>query len=488
MWSNLNISSPGFVEVISLLFLITSVAIAFIVIFEKRSPEKTVAWILALVLLPGIGLVFYLIFGQEYRKNKMFSRRGLKNLGRFRILTSRQLRKIQKKEIFLPGAAKEKENIVKLLMNNSHSLLTTGNKLKILNNGDKTVKTIFQAIENARQHIHLEYYIIENDEVGNQLKELLIRKSLQGVEVRIIIDDVGSWGLSKRFIRELRNAGIDVQSFMEVRFPRLTPRVNYRNHRKIAIIDGEIGFTGGINFADRYLKGLKKIGPWRDTHLQIEGDAVACLQVIFAADWFFVKNENLVGSKYFKPLTDLPGTAVQISASGPDSDWESISQAFFAAITSARKDVFIVTPYLMPPPSILNALKVAALGGINVQILMPEFSDSHIPQWGSFSFVEELLEAGVRIFFYQKGFIHSKLMMVDGIFSSVGTTNLDFRSLETNFEINTFIFDASFTRQLSGYFHADLLNSREIFFNEWKKRTRFARWKESLAHLISPMY
>jgi cardiolipin synthase A/B len=488
MWRSLNFSSLGFGEVVFLLFLITSIAIASIVIFEKRSPEKTVAWILALVLLPGIGLVFYLIFGQEYRKNKMFSRRGLKNLGRFRILTSRQLRKIQKKEIILQGAAKEKETIVKLLMNNSYSLLTTGNKLKILNNGNKTVKTIFQAIENAKHHIHLEYYIIEDDEVGNQLKELLIKKSRQGVEIRIIIDDVGSWGLSKRYIRELRNAGVDVQSFMEVRFPRLTPRVNYRNHRKIVIIDGETGFTGGINFADRYLKGIKEIGPWRDTHLQIEGDAVACLQVIFAADWFFVKNENLVGSEYFKPLTDQDGTAVQISASGPDSDWDSISQAFFAAITSARKEVFIVTPYLMPPPSIGTALKVAALGGINVQILMPEFSDSYIPKWGSFSFVEELLEAGVRIFLYQKGFIHSKLIMVDGIFSSIGTTNLDFRSLETNFEINTFVYDASFTRQLTGFYHADLLNSREIFFSDWKKRSKWERWKESLAHLISPMY
>jgi len=488
MWSNLNISFLNFGGIISLLFLITSVAIAFIVIFEKRSPDKTVAWILALVLLPIIGLIFYLIFGQEYRKNKMFSRRGLKNLGRFRILASRQLRKIQKKEMILPGAAKEKETIVKLLMNNSNSLLTTGNKLKILNNGSKTAKTILEAIDNAKQHIHLEYYIIEDDEIGNQLKELLIRKSQQGVKVRMIIDDVGSWGLSKRFIRELRNAGVDVQSFMEVRFPRLTPRVNYRNHRKIAIIDAEKGFTGGINFADRYLKGMKNIGPWRDTHLQIEGDAVTCLQVIFAADWYFVKNENLIGSEIFKPLTDLEGTAVQISASGPDSDWDSISQAFFAAISGARKDVFIVTPYLMPPPPILTALKVAAMGGINVQILMPEFSDAHIPQWGSFSFVEELLEAGVRIFFYQKGFIHSKLMMVDGVFSSIGTTNLDFRSLETNFEVNTFIYDVSFTRQLTGYFHADLLNSREIFFSEWKKRSKLTRWKESLAHLISPMY
>jgi cardiolipin synthase A/B len=488
MWGNLDFSHINILEIISFLFLVTSVSIAGIVIFEKRSPDKTAAWILALVLLPVIGLIFYLIFGQEYRKNKMFSRRGLKNLGRFRMLASRQLRKLQKKELTLPAAAREKENIVRLLMNNSDSLLTTGNRLKILNNGQRTVKAIFDAIGNARQHIHLEYYIIEDDEVGNQLKELLIRKSRGGVEIRLIIDDVGSWSLSRRFIRELRDAGIDVQSFMEVRFPRLTPRVNYRNHRKIAIIDGDIGFTGGINFADRYLKGKKKIGPWRDTHLQIEGDAVACLQVIFAADWYFVKKENLIGPGYFKNITDQEGIAVQISASGPDSDWDSISQAFFAAITGAQKNVFLVTPYLMPPPHLLAALKIAALGGVNVQILMPEFSDARIPKWCSFSFVEELLEAGVRIFFYQKGFIHSKLIMVDGIFSSIGTTNLDFRSLETNFEINTFIYDAAFTRQLTGFFHADLLSSREVFYSEWKKRSKVARWKESLAHLVSPMY
>jgi len=488
MWSNLNFTHLGFGEVVLLLFLITSVAIAGIVLFEKRSPEKTAAWILALVLLPVFGLVFYLIFGQEYRKTKMFSRRGLKNLGRFRILASRQLRKLQKKELSLPEAAKEKENIVRLLMNNSHSLLTTGNRLKILNNGYKTVNTIFEALEKAVHHIHLEYYIVEDDEVGNRLKDLLIRKSREGVEVRMIVDDVGSWGLSKRFLRELREAGVDIQSFMEVRFPRLTPRVNYRNHRKITIVDGEIGFTGGINFADRYIKGIEKIGPWRDTHLQIEGNAVACLQVIFAADWYFVKKENLKGAGYFKTQPDLKGAAMQISASGPDSDWDSIGQAFFAAITGARKDVFIVTPYLMPPPPILQALKITALGGVNVQILMPEFSDALIPKWCSFSFVEELLEAGVRIFFYQKGFIHSKLLMVDGIFCSIGTTNLDFRSLETNFEINTFIYDAVFTRQLTGYYHADLLNSREIVAAEWKKRSGLSHFKESLAHFVSPMY
>lgn len=488
MWSNWGIFHPSIWGIISLVFLITSLSIAVIVIYEKRSPYKTAAWILALVLLPIVGLVFYLIFGQEYRKNKMFSKRGLKNLGRFRTLASRQLSRLQKNELRLPEAAMEKEKIVRLLMNNSHSLLTTGNHLKVLNNASETYDAIFSELEKARHHIHLEYYIVEDDEIGNQLKEILIRKSLQGVEVRMIVDDVGSWGLSRKYLRELRNAGIDIQPFMEVRFPRLTSRVNYRNHRKIIVIDGTVGFTGGINFADRYIKGLKRIGFWRDTHLQIEGDAVACLQIIFAADWFFIKHQNLKGTGYYRTMGEGKGPAVQISASGPDSNWDSIEQAFFSAITGAKEKVVIVTPYLMPPPSIHTALKISALSGVDVQILIPEFSDSTTTKWCSFSFVEDLLEAGVRIFFYQKGFIHSKLLMVDHIFSSIGTTNLDFRSMETNFEINAFIYDRNFTMQLMEHYQKDLLDSREIIYSEWKKRPWTSRMKESLAHLISPMY
>jgi cardiolipin synthase A/B len=378
--------------------------------------------------------------------------------------------------------------VISLLLNNSHSLLTTGNRLKILNNGRKTMDAVFGAMEKATHHIHLEYYIIEDDEIGNQLKDLLIRKREEGVEVRIIVDDVGSWGLGRAFTGALKNAGVEIYSFMEVRFPRLTGRVNYRNHRKLVIVDGQIGFTGGINIADRYLNGLPGIGAWRDTHLQIEGDAVVCMQVVFAADWYFVKGENLWGNNYFYPFSEAPGVPLQICASGPDSDWDSIGQAIFLAIASARREVFIVTPYLMPPSHITAALKAAALGGIDVRIIIPEKSDAHIPKWGSFSYIEELLEAGVRIFFYQRGFIHSKLVMVDGVFSSLGTANLDFRSLETNFEVNAFVYDDRFTRQLNAFFKVDLRNSREILLNEWKKRPWYHKTKESLAYFISPLY
>jgi len=477
-----------FWSLFSLVFLVTAIPVAILIILEKRSPFKTAAWVLALILLPVFGVVFYLFFGQEYRKKKLFSRKGLKSLKQYRQLSFRQLRQFEQSLQKLAPRVRRKENIIRLLLKNSSALLTTGNQLKILNNAAETFEAIFTAIETAEHHIHLEYYILEDDEIGNRLKDLLIRKSKEGVEVRVIIDDVGSWGLGKKYMADLRQNGIEIYSFMEVRFPRLTSRVNYRNHRKIVVVDGRIGFTGGINFADRYLKGVKDIGPWRDTHLQMEGDAVNCLQVVFAADWFFVVHENLTGRKYFPQLSEAPGVPVQISASGPDSDWDSIGQAFFAALSGARSCISIATPYLMPPLEIIYALKTAALSNVDVRILMPEKSDAVIPHWSSFSYIEELLEAGVRVFFYQNGFIHSKYIIVDDVFSTVGTTNLDFRSLETNFEVNAFIYNEGFTANLGKQFKTDLKNSREIKLAEWKQRKWHFKLRESLAHLVSPLF
>lgn len=476
-----------FWRIFSLVFLLTAIPVAIMIVWEKRSPFKTVAWILVLILLPIFGVIFYLVFGQEYRKRKLFSRSGIKSLGKIRRLSTIQLREFEQTHLKLSGKIMGKENIIRLLLNNSSALLTTGNNLKILNDGKQTFDAILEAIQNARHHIHLEYYIFSDDKIGNRFKDLLIAKSRQGVEVRIIIDDVGSWGLGNKNIAELRANGVEIYPFMEVRFPRLTSQVNFRNHRKIVIVDGKIGFTGGINIADRYIEGIKKIGPWRDVHLQLEGDAVACLQVVFAADWYFVINENLNGQKYFPPFTDQPGTAVQVSASGPDSDWESIGQAFFAAIANARKRVYISTPYLMPPPNIVSALKTAALSNVDVRIVIPDKSDAVIPRWCSFSYVEDLMEAGIRIYFYKTGFIHSKYIIVDDVFSSVGTTNLDFRSLETNFEVNAFIYDEAFTSQLAKTFFTDLENSREITMDEWQQRPWHKKLRESLAHIFSPM-
>ncbi len=476
-----------FWRIFFLVFLATAIPVAVMIISEKRSPFKTIAWILVLILIPVFGLVFYLFFGQEYRKQKIYSRKGIKSLSRIRKLSTIQLREIENTEHKLSPKAQDKKNIIRLLLNNSNALLTTGNKVKVLNGGTATFDAIFKAVKNARHHIHLEYYIYDDDKIGNQLKKLLIEKSREGVEIRIILDDVGTWGLKERFLNDFRENGIEVYPFMEVRFPRLTSKVNFRNHRKILIIDGKIGFTGGINIADRYIDGNPKYGPWRDIHIQITGDAVACLQVIFAADWYFVINENLSGEIYFPHLTEKEGTPVQISASGPDSDWESIGQAFFSAISNAREYVYLTTPYLMPPPSIVSALKTAALSSVDVRIIIPEKSDAKISKWCSFSYVGELLEAGIKVYFYQAGFIHSKIIIVDDVFATVGTTNLDFRSLETNFEVNAFVYEEKFAQQLLRIFKTDLKNSREIKLNEWIYRPWYNKVRESLAHIVSPM-
>lgn len=480
---------PGldFWKIFSLIFLLTAIPVSIMIIMERRSPYKTAAWILVLILLPVFGVVFYLFFGQQYRKQKLFSRKGLKSLNKFRQLSFRQLREFEHTLHNLPPIVREKENIIRLLLNNSNALLTYANRIQILNNANETFTAIFDAIEKATHHIHMEYYILADDTIGNQFKELLIKKSREGIIVRIIVDDVGSWGLSNKFLHDLRINNIEIYSFMEVRFPRLTSQVNYRNHRKILVVDGVIGFTGGINIADRYVEGLKGIGPWRDTHIQIEGDAVGGLQVVFTADWYFVIHENLTGKRYFPELKEPTGIPLQISASGPDTDWENIAQAFFAAIAGAKRKVFIASPYLMPTAEILLALKIAALSNVDVRILIPEKSDSLIPRWSSYSYIEEMLEAGVRIYFYQAGFLHSKYLLVDDVFSTVGTTNLDFRSFETNFEVNAFIYDQAFSANLQKHFMADLRNSREIKIAEWKQRKWHFKLRESLAHIVSPM-
>ena len=474
-------------SLITIIYLITVVFIAILIILENRNPEKTISWILVLVLLPLIGMVFYLFFGQEYRKSKMYSRKGLKDLEKLRNLTLEQLDNLPENQFQISHRLYSKKRLMNLMLSNSNAILTNDNEVKVLRNGEETFPEIFRTIELAKHHIHLEYYIIEDDRIGNYLRELLIRKAREGVEVRLIYDDVGSWELKRKFIRSMSDAGIKVDCFMRVRFPMLTSKVNYRNHRKILVIDGETAFVGGLNFADRYQDGIPGIGPWRDTHLKVVGGGATALHIIFMADWYFVSKEILKGEKYFRPFESGNGKLIQMTASGPDSDWESIGQAYFAAISSATDYVFISTPYLMPTADIVTALKTSALGGIDVRIIVPGLSDAITPKWGTNSYVQELLEAGIKVYFYRAGFIHSKVIVVDGIFSSVGTANLDFRSLETNFEVNAMIYDEEIAGILASQFLEDQDKSELIILEEWIKRPRINKIKESFSRLISPM-
>ena len=474
-------------NVMIIVYFLTVVFIAVLTILENRNPVKTISWILVLVLLPFIGIIIYLFFGQEYRKTKMYSRKGLKDLEKLRKLTLVQLDNLPKNYFQMSELLYTKKRLINLLLSNSNAILTNNNELKVLRNGKETFPEIFSAIESAQHHIHLEYYIVEDDMIGNYLRQLLIKKAREGVEVRFIYDDVGSWELKRKFIRSLREAGVKVDCFMRVRFPMLTSKVNYRNHRKILVVDGHTAFVGGLNFADRYQEGLPGIGHWRDTHLKLIGGGATALQIIFMADWYFVSKEIFKGAKYFKPFESGNGKLVQVTASGPDSDWESIGQAYFSAIASATEFVFISTPYLMPTADIMTALKTSALGGIDVRIIVPGLSDAIFPKWGTNSYIEELLEAGVKIYFYKAGFTHSKVIVVDGIFSSVGTANLDFRSLETNFEVNAMIYDEEIANTLRDQFLDDQKKSEEVVLEKWIKRPRINKIKESFARILSPM-
>ena len=468
-----------------LLYLLMVVATVITVIQERRDPVKALSWIALVALLPVAGLIIFLFFGQDYRKRKIFNRKEIKDLRQIDELSDKQVRQLG--EIEIEEVVKH-GNIIKLLLNNSKTLLTLGNKITILNNGKETFDSIIDEIEKAESSIHLEYYIIEDDELGNRIADILVRKAQAGVEVRLIYDDVGSWGLPRKFIRRLRDAGVKTYCFMPVVFPWFSSKINYRNHRKILVVDGKVGFTGGLNIADRYIRGTKH-GIWRDTHLRLEGEAVHMLQIAFLTDWYFSSKEPVRNrKKYLPPVESTDGpAAIQIALSGPDSDWATIMQAYFSAITGAQKHIYISTPYFLPNESILCALKVAALSGVDVRIMLPERSDSKMVHWASRSYFAELLEAKIKIYLYIKGFNHSKLIMIDGTFGSVGTANMDVRSFEDNFEITAMIYDRKYTGELEEQFMRDLAGCRRITMRKWLSRKHKDNFIESVARLFSPM-
>ncbi len=469
-------------------YILFLLAVIGSIVAEKRDPGKSWAWIAAVVLLPGVGFFLYMVFGRNHRKEKRYSRKERSDIEiQMEVLSDRQLYELSN-PLFAHRAEIDKyREIITLLLNNNRSLLTARNRVRVLNDGSETFPALLEALRGAKSFIHIEYYIFEKDKIGREVAGVLMDKAREGVEVRFVYDDVGSWGLSPKFLKMMKEAGVRVHCFQRVVFPWLTSRVNYRNHRKIVVVDGETGFTGGINIAKRYVTGTR-LGVWRDTHLRIEGEAVAALNAVFAMDWYFVSREKLADTdKYFPPSGVDIATPIQIASSGPDSDWASIMQAFFAAITKAKDHIYISTPYFLPNQSILTAVEVAAMSGVDVRILLPEKPDSKITHWASHSYIEELLDARVKVYFYKKGFNHSKLIMIDGLFASVGTANMDNRSFDVNFEVTALLYDEKVTRELEERFLADLRNSEQVTPKDWARRPRLDSFREGLARLFSPL-
>lgn len=468
-----------------LLNYILAIIVIIVILLKNIDPSKTLAYILVMTFFPFIGLIVYYLFGQEYRKTKIFNRKDIANSQIVKRVSDNLF--VKKQDLYnLSKQLDDKIKLVKLLKTSDKSPLTFNNDIEILKNGEAKFDRLIQDIKEAKQYIHLEYYILKDDTIGIQIINLLCEKSNAGVEVKLIYDDVGS-NLSSSTKRQLDASGVEHYPFMPVVFNSLTGKSNYRNHRKIAIIDGKIGFVGGINISDEYTNKINS-KYWRDTHLRIYGEAVKVLQFHFLTSWDFVSKGDLkINPNYFPEVDSTNNVAVQIAASGPDTQWANIMIAIMTAINNAEEYVYITTPYFIPNDEIITSLQIAAKVGVDVKLIIPKESDSWIAKYATNSHIELLLEAGVKVYRYNKGFIHSKTIVVDDVFSTIGTCNLDNRSFEINFEVNALIYNKEQSLILKSHFTEDINHSDCIDSDLWKTRSKIKRLKESFARLWSPL-
>lgn len=472
-------------ETLNIGLSLTVFFIAIVIFLENRQPARTITWLLVLAIFPVIGFIFYITVGQGIRKKRLFRKRAFLDGEKFQSAASSRV--IEKNKLSLMG--EHQQPLLKLAQKLGQYPVSFTTETKVLTNGEATFKAIINAIKQARHHVHLEYYIVRNDEIGTTLKDALIDRLNQGVEVRFLYDAVGSWRLSKKYVRELKEAGAEVIPFFPVKMPVLNHKINFRNHRKIVVIDAEVGFMGGLNVGDEYLGKNPSFGFWRDTHLCVRGEGVHSLQATFLQDWYYMTGIAVTDTAYLevKPLHGDHYGAVQMVSSSPYSEWEVIKSLFFSMITSAKRAIWIASPYLIPDDDILSALKIAALSGIDVKILVPNRPDKRIVFYASHSYFPELLEAGVKIFEYEEGFMHSKVIIVDHELASIGTSNMDMRSFHLNFEVNAFLYRTDSTIQLVADFINDLDYAHEIDFETFKKRSIFKRVVESTSRLLSPL-
>jgi cardiolipin synthase A/B len=483
-WLSLNLAT-----IILVIGYLLSITMSLIVISENRSPSKTLAYLLMFFALPYLGVLVYFVFGENYRKKKIYKKKWLtdqQNAERFGNYMVTLSEEVITDHI---SAIKGNAQLVRMLVNDSKLPISVNNKVEVLLNGEQKFPAMLSALEGARHHIHMEYYIYEEGVIADQIKEILIRKSREGVHVRVIYDDFGS-DLGKSYLKSLREAGVKIAPFYKIYFHLLANRNNYRDHRKIIIVDGTVAFTGGINISDRYNNNRLKKGElyWRDTHLRIEGDSAKLFQYLFFLNWTFCCDEEIgLNADYFPVYEGDGKQLVQVAYSGPDSDRASIMLSYFAAINNSREYVYIATPYFIPNESILNALKKAALGKVDVRLVVPGVSDSKLVNAAAMSYYDELLEAGVKIYLYKKGFTHSKTVIADRSLSMVGTANMDIRSFDLNFEVNAVVFDEAVHTSLKNAFMDDLANSVQINLEQWRGRPRYRKMFESCCRLVSAL-
>ena len=475
MWSEILIGGISFVYVTLI------VCTAVVVVMENRQPAKTIAWLLVLVLLPIVGLLFFYFFGQNIRKERFIGRKN------FDLLTKVML---HESSYCPPQLLQPKyERLIRLNEWKNRAILTAGNETKLITSGEDFVWELLRAIYAAKEHIHLETYIIEDDAAGRLIRDALLDRARDGVEVRLLYDDVGCWKVPNKFFGSFIAGGVKVQAFLPVKFPSLTHRINYRNHRKVCVIDGRVGFIGGMNIAVRYMNRSGYI--WRDQHMKIVGDAVSSLQRLFVSDWYFMSNTLLKDEKYFPAKQSIAaftrGALMQIVSANPVSHYPEIMYSITWAIQHAIHYLYIQTPYFLPTEPVIQALQTASMSGVDVRLMIPEKPDAFWLRWGNDSYLSAMLRAGVRIFAFQNGFLHSKSIVADDDWCTVGSSNMDFRSFENNFEANAFIYDKKTALQVKEVFLEDLSHCEEIDLEQWGNRPLLNRCLESLTRIFSPL-
>ena len=463
-----------------------------VIVLENRQPVKTLAWIQVLAFLPVLGLVIYFFFGRDRRRDRLISKTCSIQLARRSVSCFYQNSD--------PDIPLEHFSLVRLFHRQSIAFPYPGNQVEIYTHGPKMLNALLADMETAKHHVHLESYIIEDDDTGRLIMKSLSRCVERGVEVRVIYDDVGCWNVPNRFFKEMQEKGIQVYGFLPVRFPKLTSKVNYRNHRKIVVIDRRIGYVGGMNLADRYFKKTEKYTSyWRDTHLRLVGSAVSGLQRAFLADWYVASKELLTDGCYYPEAktdsvadikTGNPETThalVQIVTSIPTGFWPDIMQGMILAVHKAKKYCYIQSPYFMPTDRLLFALQTVALAGVDVRLMLPEWADKKFLTWASRSYLFDVMRAGVRVYLYQNGFLHAKTWVIDDSLVSCGSTNMDFRSFEHNFEVNAFIYDKKVALSMKKIFKDDQKKCRLLNLNAWAERSRWRHLLESFIRLLTPL-
>ena len=463
---------------LNIVIVIAVLSIVTMVIAENRHPVRTLAWIVVLVCLPGLGLVLYFFFGRDNRGRRLISDDDLTLL---KSMTEEQCRECVCRR--LPA---ENDDLIKLLWRTNRAYPLEGNAVRVYTDFDAMFSDLLADLERAEDHIHFEFFKVEDDPVGRKIEDVLVRKAQAGLEVRLQYDDAANLG-RKRFFRRMERGGVLVQPFIKVEIPFLSSNTNYRNHRKVVVIDGKVGYLGGMNIAERYSTGIRG-GRWRDTHMRVEGPAVSELQTSFLTDWQFSSKELLASRRYYPRLGPCGGVLMQVATAGPMDEWHVIMQGLVRMISSSSRYIYIQSPYLIPTDSVLEALRNAALAGVDVRIMIPYRGDRGVTvPLASRSYVKEVIAAGVKVFFYPSGYMHSKAVVSDDRVATIGSTNMDVRSYEQDFEINAFIYDREVALELRDSFLEDQRICWQAEPDKWSRRPLHVRFAESLARLLSPL-